>query len=100
MNHSLRLVRKLSYPTIGTGWRHLDNKINKKFVFADFRQAWGFMNQVALTAETDNHHPEWFNVYNQVEINLTTHDANGVTEKDYKLANQIDSIYELMYKNC
>lgn len=61
-----------------------------ELVFKDFRQAFSFMTQVAMLAEKADHHPEWFNVYNRVNIVLTTHDAGGVTAKDIDLAKQID----------
>ena len=74
-------------------WKESKNQLVKVFNFKDFSQAWGFMNRVALLAEKMNHHPEWFNVYNRVEIRLSTHDAgNIVTEKDRKLADAIDRI--------
>ena len=66
--------------------------IKRKLEFKDFTEAFSFMTQVALKAEKMNHHPEWFNVYNQVEIALTTHDAGGLTDNDYKLADYINSI--------
>lgn len=62
------------------------------FVFADFVEAFGFMSQVALLAERMNHHPDWRNVYNRVEISLTTHDARGLTERDFELAAAIDRL--------
>jgi len=79
------------------GWEKFTNEngneaIKKKFEFKDFMEAFSFMTQVALKAEKMNHHPEWFNVYNRVEITLTTHDASGLTEKDQKLADYINSI--------
>ncbi|MBX3477963.1 MAG: 4a-hydroxytetrahydrobiopterin dehydratase [Brevundimonas sp.] len=77
------------------GWRHADDPrpaIARSLAFADFNAAWGFMNRVALKAETMDHHPEWSNVYNRVEVLLTTHDAGGVTQKDLDLARFIDSI--------
>lgn len=67
--------------------------ISKRFTFTDFNAAWGFMNRVALVAEKANHHPEWSNVYNRVDIVLTTHDAGGLSQKDIELAEKIDSIY-------
>lgn len=67
-------------------------KLSKSFKFPDFIQAWGFMNTVALYAEKKNHHPEWFNVYNRVDIELTTHDAGGISAKDFDLARFIDSL--------
>ena len=66
--------------------------IQKSFRFADFNEAWGFMTRVAMAAEKSDHHPEWSNVYNKVEIVLSTHDAGGLSEKDVALAKVIDSI--------
>jgi 4a-hydroxytetrahydrobiopterin dehydratase len=66
--------------------------ISRSFRFKDFNAAWGFMTRVALAAEAMNHHPEWSNVYNQVDITLTTHDAGGVTGRDLKLARKINAI--------
>ncbi len=66
--------------------------IQKSFRFKDFNQAWGFMSRVALTAEAMNHHPEWSNVYNRVEIVLTTHDCGGLSERDIQLAGKIEKI--------
>jgi len=65
--------------------------ISRNLVFADFAQAFGFMTRVALVAEKADHHPEWFNVYNRVEIRLTTHDAHGLSQRDVALAQAIDS---------
>ena len=64
--------------------------IQRSFKFKNFSEAWGFMNRVALLAETQDHHPEWSNVYNRVEIVLSTHDAGGLSEKDVALAKVID----------
>ncbi|HVK42293.1 MAG TPA: 4a-hydroxytetrahydrobiopterin dehydratase [Phenylobacterium sp.] len=64
--------------------------IERKLVFADFNAAFGFMTRVALLADKVDHHPEWFNVYNRVEVVLTTHDANGVTDKDVSMARFMD----------
>ena len=61
-------------------------KLAKQFLFEDFIQAWRFMSAVALYAEQKNHHPEWSNVYNRVSVQLTTHDAGGLTDKDFDLA--------------
>jgi 4a-hydroxytetrahydrobiopterin dehydratase len=66
--------------------------ITKKFVFADFNQAFGFMTRAALVAEKLDHHPEWFNVYKNVEVTLSTHDAGGLTELDVKLAEAMDKL--------
>jgi 4a-hydroxytetrahydrobiopterin dehydratase len=67
--------------------------IRRRFVFADFAQAFAFMTEVALAAEKRDHHPEWSNVYNRVEIVLTTHDAGGLTEKDIDLARVCDAAF-------
>ncbi len=76
------------------GWRVVEGRdaIAKSFRFADFNAAFGFMTRVALMAEKMDHHPEWFNVYNRVEITLATHEAGGVTERDVRLARFIDGV--------
>ena len=66
--------------------------IERRFEFRDFSEAWGFMNRVALLAESHNHHPDWSNVWNRVRIELSTHDAGGLTGNDVKLANAIDAL--------
>jgi 4a-hydroxytetrahydrobiopterin dehydratase len=69
--------------------------ITRTFQFANFSEAWGFMNRVALLAEAQDHHPEWFNVYAKVEVTLTTHDAGasgGLSQRDAKLAQAIDAL--------
>jgi 4a-hydroxytetrahydrobiopterin dehydratase len=75
------------------GWSEVAGRdaIRKEFKFKDFNQAFGFMSRVALLAERMDHHPEWFNVYNKVDIVLSTHDAGGLSERDIKLATFIDS---------
>lgn len=73
-------------------WEQKDNYIYRRFQFANFVQAFGFMSQVALLAEAANHHPDWSNVYSRVDIKLSTHDAGGLTEKDFSLARQIDAL--------
>jgi 4a-hydroxytetrahydrobiopterin dehydratase len=76
------------------GWSRVDARsaISKKFEFADFSAAWGFMSRVALAAEKQDHHPEWFNVWNRVEITLSTHDAGGLSARDVRLAETIEAI--------
>ena len=73
-------------------WKPVDGRdaIARKFEFADFSQAFGFMSRVALMAEKMDHHPEWFNVYNKVEVTLATHDAGGVTQNDIDMATAMD----------
>jgi len=74
-------------------WREEDNMLKRDFQFADFQEAFAFMTRVAFLAEQHQHHPNWSNVYNNVSIHLTTHDAgNIVTDKDRKLAEAIDAI--------
>ncbi len=70
-------------------------KISRSFQFANFVEAFGFMSQIALMAEKLNHHPDWSNVYNRVDIVLWTHDVNGLSEKDFLLAQTIDQIFQL-----
>lgn len=76
-------------------WKETNNTLTRTFTFANFVEAFGFMSRVALLAEKMDHHPNWSNVYNTVEIQLTTHDAgNTITEKDRKLAAAIDQLLE------
>ena len=76
-----------------SGWAPVDGRdaAIRKFQFEDFNEAFGFMTRVALAADKADHHPEWFNVYNKVEITLTTHDAGGLSERDVALASFIDN---------
>jgi len=73
-------------------WRHDSGRdaLTRSLVFKNFRQAWSFMTEIALAAEQADHHPEWFNVYNRVDILLTTHDCQGLSLRDVKLAECID----------
>jgi 4a-hydroxytetrahydrobiopterin dehydratase len=71
-------------------WHRDGDSIKRELKFKDFIDAFGFMSKVALAAEKMDHHPDWYNVYNQVRITLNTHDASGVTEKDFQLARIID----------
>lgn len=73
-------------------WTLDQQKLYRKFVFEDFNSAFGFMTRVALVAEAMNHHPEWSNVWNRVEIHLTTHDAGGLSDLDFQLAARIDDL--------
>ena len=75
-----------------SGWTEVAGRdaIEKSFRFADFNTAFGFMTRVALKADQMDHHPEWFNVYNRVDITLSTHDAGGLSERDITLAKAID----------
>ncbi len=72
------------------GWTLNGDGIDRSYKFKDFTQAFGFMARVALLAEKADHHPEWSNVYNRVEIRLTTHDAGGLSSRDFALARAID----------
>lgn len=72
------------------GWSIRDEKLFKEFRFKDFNAAFGFMSRVALVAEKMDHHPEWFNVYNRVEVCLTTHDSKGITQNDVDLARRME----------
>lgn len=74
------------------GWSIVDGKLHKEFQFKDFIAAFGFMTQLALVAESMNHHPEWFNVYNKVIIDMSTHDADGITELDFQFAESADGL--------
>ena len=76
-------------------WQHDEKRdaITREFVFADFAQAFAFMTQIAVVAEKRNHHPEWFNVYNRVTITLTTHDVDGLSQRDIDLARYADAAF-------
>ena len=73
-------------------WKYNDSGIEKKFVFKNFSQALAFIVQVGIIAEKQGHHPELFNVYNKVDIRLSTHDADGLTDKDFNLAKAIEQL--------
>ena len=77
-----------------SGWTIENGKLHKQFQFRSFIEAFGFMTRVALVAESMNHHPEWFNVYNRVTIDLMTHDAGGISTFDFQLAKQADVLAE------
>ncbi|MEW6042819.1 MAG: 4a-hydroxytetrahydrobiopterin dehydratase [Thermoproteota archaeon] len=74
------------------GWSLQNGKLHKEYVFKDFVEAFAFMTKAALHAETMNHHPEWFNVYNKLKVDLMTHDAGGITTNDITLAKTLDSL--------
>lgn len=74
------------------GWSIENKKLHREMTFSDFVAAFGFMTQIALIAERMDHHPEWFNVYNRVTIDLTTHDAGGISERDFTMARAIDAM--------
>ncbi len=75
-------------------WRVVEGKLRREYVFADFIHAFGFMATSAIAIEKMNHHPEWFNVWNRVRVDLTTHDSGGITQNDVTLARTLDSIAE------
>lgn len=77
------------------GWLYKDNGIEKNFFFKDFKETLSIMMGVGMIAEKMNHHPEWFNVYNKLDIRLSTHDAGGVTEKDVTLAKKIEALLKV-----
>jgi 4a-hydroxytetrahydrobiopterin dehydratase len=74
------------------GWSVVEGKLRREFRFGSFVAAFGFMTSIALVAERMNHHPEWFNVYNRVEVDLTTHDAGGITTLDLELARAMNEL--------
>lgn len=73
-------------------WNEQNNKLSREFVFKDFSEAFAFMTRVAILAEKMDHHPEWFNVYNRVVIDLRTHDCDGISDRDFELAGAIDKL--------
>ena len=74
------------------GWSVVDGKLHKEFQFSDFYEAFGFMARASMHIEKMNHHPEWFNVYNKLVVDLMTHDASGITENDTNLAKILNSL--------
>jgi 4a-hydroxytetrahydrobiopterin dehydratase len=72
------------------GWTLANGKLHREYKFADFVHAFGFMATAAIAIEKMNHHPEWFNVYNRVVVDLTTHDAGGISQRDFELAGLLD----------
>ncbi|MDC0605451.1 4a-hydroxytetrahydrobiopterin dehydratase [Nitrosopumilus sp.] len=75
-----------------TGWNVKNDKLHKEFQFDNFNQAFGFMTRAAMEIEKMNHHPEWFNVYNRITVDLTTHEAGGITNNDVNLAKILNSL--------
>jgi len=83
-----------------SGWTVLAGKLHREFAFADFVHAFGFMTSAAIVAESLGHHPEWLNVYNRLTVDLTTHDAGGISAKDFELARKLNALYpEAAVKN-
>lgn len=74
------------------GWKIVEGKLHREFQFGDFVHAFGFMSRAALLAERMNHHPEWFNVYGTVRIDLTSHDCQGLSTRDFKLAREFSAL--------
>ncbi len=91
-------IKKLSSQEIESelknleGWSVINEKLRKEFQFSDFNEAFGFMTRAAMHIEKINHHPEWFNVYNKLRVELTTHDAGGITNNDVMLAKILNSL--------
>lgn len=93
------MATKLSEPEIRSalrklkGWKVVEGKLHREFKFDDFIHAFGFMTSCAIVAEAMGHHPEWSNVYNRVVVDLTTHDAGGISAKDFELAGKLNDLY-------
>lgn len=98
MIHKLTSEERARQMTELQGWLPVTGRdaIHRQFKFADFNEAFGFMTRVAIKAQEMNHHPEWFNVYQTVDITLSTHEAQGVTERDLVLARFIDEVARTM----
>jgi 4a-hydroxytetrahydrobiopterin dehydratase len=94
MAQKLDAAARQAIPARLPGWHMVEGRdaITKTFTFPNFNAAFGFMTRAALVAEKMNHHPEWFNVWNRVDVTLSTHDAGGLTERDLKLAEAMDGI--------
>ncbi|MCB5162299.1 4a-hydroxytetrahydrobiopterin dehydratase [Marinomonas algarum] len=82
-----------------TEWTFEEEKLTRTFVFKDFQHAFGFMSMCALYAEKQDHHPEWFNVYNKVKVQLTSHDVSGVSQKDIDFAKKMDAFAAINQMN-
>ena len=98
LESSIAVTLSLTLPD----WKYETQRgsITRDFTFADFKEAFSFMSQIALAAEKQDHHPEWFNVYNKVKITLTTHDANGLTQRDIDLAHYANEAFERFKPAC
>ena len=94
MTNKLTSTERATALTELDDWTEVEGRdaISKSFKFDSFTSAFGFMTMTAIEAEKTDHHPEWFNVYNRVDVTLATHDAGGVTEKDIKLAKKMDQL--------
>jgi 4a-hydroxytetrahydrobiopterin dehydratase len=94
MIERLSAAARTALPTTLPHWTLAADRdaIQRSFKFADFSTAWAFMTRVALLAEQQDHHPEWFNVWNRVDVTLSTHDAGGLSQRDIKLAQAIDAL--------
>ncbi len=86
------IIEKLT--TLKDGWIQKGKFIHREFVFVSFRDAFSFMTAVAIEAEKADHHPNWKNVYNKVNVSLTTHETDGLTERDFALAKKMDEVYK------
>lgn len=75
-----------------TEWNLVEGKLHREYTFASFNEAFGFMTRAAMEIEKMNHHPEWFNVYNRISVDLKTHDMDGITQNDIKLAKILESL--------
>ncbi|XP_061722080.1 pterin-4-alpha-carbinolamine dehydratase [Cydia pomonella] len=86
----------LLQPLLNAGWKVQSNRdaIEKEFMFKNFNEAFGFMSRVALLAEKMDHHPEWFNVYNKVQVTLSSHDVNGLSKRDIKMATFMNTLHQ------
>ena len=93
MVEKLNAEKRASFLSEHSEWREVEGQdaVQRTIIFADFGVAFAFMSRVALAAEKADHHPEWFNVYNKVEITMTTHDAGGLSERDVELVKIIDA---------
>jgi 4a-hydroxytetrahydrobiopterin dehydratase len=89
-NELVDSLAKLNEVAGETPWQIVDGKLHKEFKFKSFIRAFGWMSQMAIWAEKLKHHPEWFNVYNRVKVDLVTHDVNGISELDFQLANKME----------